>query len=163
RSASMLEIIALLISFGVIGNMACRRGRSESLFGLLLTVCWFGGEVAGGVVGYACSVAAYGDQPNLLLIYGLALSGAALGAGLAFLIAHRLPPIDGVWREVPVTPVRRSRLWGTVAGGLFGGVIGAVVVLLMYGGVQVDASLPLVMQGFLGVGFLGALLGLISG
>jgi hypothetical protein len=33
----------------------------------------------------------------------------------------------------------------------------------MYGGQEVEGNLPLVVQGFLAVGFIGALLGLVSG
>jgi hypothetical protein len=33
----------------------------------------------------------------------------------------------------------------------------------MYGGGQVEGNLPVIVQGFLAVGFIGALLGLVSG
>jgi hypothetical protein len=52
RRAEMLEIILLLVLSGIIGDMARRRRRSPSLFGWLLIVCWFGGEIAGAVPGY---------------------------------------------------------------------------------------------------------------
>jgi hypothetical protein len=159
----MLEIVVLLVLSGIIGNMARRRGRSPSLFGFLLIACWFSGEVAGAVLGYILSAGTVTGKPNLLLVYGLALCGAAAGAGLAFLIARSLGPLDGVWRDVSGVPVRRSRLLGAVVGGVGGGVIGAIVVAVMYGGEQTEGNLPMVVQGFLAVGFIGALLGLVSG
>ena len=82
---------------------------------------------------------------------------------VAFLIARSFSPIDGVWRELSEMPIRRSRLWGAVAGGVGGGVIGAIAVAAMYGGEQTEGNLPLMVQGFLAVGFVGALLGLVSG
>jgi hypothetical protein len=159
----MFEIILLLVLSGMIGDMARRRGRSPSLFGLLLIACWFGGEIAGAVLGYALSANAATGKPSLLLAYGLALCGAAAGASLTFLIARSLGPVDGVWREVSEVPVRRSRLLGAIVGGAGGGVIGAIVVAVMYGGEQVEGNLPMVVQGFVAVGFVGALLGLVSG
>jgi ribosome biogenesis SPOUT family RNA methylase Rps3 len=49
----MLEIIALLVLGGLIGDMARRRERTPSLFQAMLVLFWFGGEIAGGVLGYA--------------------------------------------------------------------------------------------------------------
>jgi hypothetical protein len=71
--------------------------------------------------------------------------------------------VDGVWRELAELPVQRSRLWGAVIGALAGGAIGAIVVAVLYGGEQGEGNLPLMVQGFLAVGFLGALLGMVSG
>ena len=119
----MLEIILLLVLSGIIGDMARRRSRSPSLFGLLLIVCWIGGEIAGAVLGSTLSAGTAAGKPNLLLTYGVALCGAAIGAGLAFLIARSLGPVDGVWRDLSELPVRRSRLLGAVVGGVGGGVM----------------------------------------
>lgn len=159
----MLEIIVLLCLLGVIGNMALRRGRSQLLLGLALVGCWFGGEVAGGMLGYALSALVSDGRPNLLLVYGSALVGAALGSGTVLLVVRYLPPVNGVWRDLASSPFRRSRVWGAIAGGLIGGVFGAVLVVLMYGQVDVEGSVPLVAQGFLAVGFTGTLLGLVTG
>jgi hypothetical protein len=159
----MIEIITLIVLLGKIADMARRRGRSPALFSILLLVCWFVGEAAGFVLGFVLSGARGTGEPNWLLIYGLALAGAAIGGALAFLIARAIGPVDGVWRELTSLPVRRSRLWGAVAGGVGGGIIGAAVVALMYGGKQFENNLPIIVQGFLAVGLLGALLGLVSG
>lgn len=159
----MIEIVSLVILLGVIGDMARRRGRHPSLFGLMLLVCWFGGELSSAALGFLLSGILGGEGPNFVLMYGLALFGAAAGAGLAFFWAASIAPVDGVWRDLASSPVRRSRLWGVLAGSLFGGLLGAVVTGAMYGGVQFDGSLPLVVQGFLAVGFVGGLLGLVSG
>jgi hypothetical protein len=118
----MPEIITLLVLGGIIRDMALRRGRSPLLFGLMLFALWFGGELAGAVLGFMLSRAI----PNVLLIYILALAGAS-------------------------------------AGGVGGGVIGAGIVATMFKGALWEGPLPLPIQAFLVVGFLGALLGLISG
>jgi hypothetical protein len=155
----MPEIITLLVLGGIIRDMALRRGRSPLLFGLMLFALWFGGELAGAVLGFMLSRAI----PNVLLIYILALAGASAGGVIALLIANSLPPVDGVWRDPATFPPRRSRLWGAVAGGVGGGVIGAGIVATMFKGALWEGPLPLPIQAFLVVGFLGALLGLISG
>jgi hypothetical protein len=155
----MLESIALIVLIGKVSDMARRRGRSTSLFGLMLLIGWLVGEGAGGTLGYL----AHSGGTNLLLIYGLALAGATVGAGIAFLVAASFRPVDGAWRDLGKLPVRRSRLRGALIGGVAGGVFGALVVAFMYGGQQSEGNLPLVLQGFLAVGFVGALLGLVSG
>lgn len=160
--AQMIEIIVLVVLLGMIGDMARRRGRSSSRFGLLLVVGWFGGEIAGGVLGSVVSRDAAG-KPNMLVVYGFALCGAAIGAGLVFLFVLTRAPVGGVWRDLSALPVRRSRLLGAVVGGVGGGAIGALVVVFMYGAEQTEGNLPLAVQGCLAVGFIGALLGLVSG
>jgi hypothetical protein len=159
----VLEIIALMVLMGRIGDMARRRGRHPALFSLLLLVCWFGGEVAGAVLGYVLSNPGGTAQPDTPLIYGLALLGAAVGAVAAFLVARSFSPVDGVWREPDALPIRRSRLRGAVVGGVCGGVIGAVVIAVIYGVQEVKANLPMMALGCLAMACVGALLGLVSG
>ncbi|MCA9068727.1 MAG: hypothetical protein KDA84_07380 [Planctomycetaceae bacterium] len=157
----MLEIILLIVLSGIISDMARRRGRNPTLFSLLLIAFWLGGEFAGAVLGYSLSSDA--GKPNMLLIYGLALGGAILGAGLAFLIARSLSPVDGVWRDLTKEPVQNSRLLGAIVGGVGGGVIGAGVAFYMYGDGRAADNIPMMVQAILAVGFIGALLGLVSG
>jgi hypothetical protein len=163
RKLAMLEIIALFVLVGKIGSMARSRHRSPLLFGLLLLVCWFGGEAAGAAIGYLQSGTAQTGMPNILKIYGLALAGAAVGAGVAFLAVQLSGPVDRMWREPTELPGRRSRLWGAVAGGVAGGLIGAILVAVMYGQIQVEDRMPMVVESSLVVGSIGALLGLVSG
>jgi hypothetical protein len=52
---------------------------------------------------------------------------------------------------------------GAIVGGVGGGIIGAVIVSVMYRPEQAEDNLPMVVQAFLAVGLIGALLGLVSG
>jgi hypothetical protein len=158
----MVEILSLLWLLHSIGNMARRRGRSRVVFGLMLLACWFGGELLGAATGLALW-GVFGDRLRLLSIYGLALAGSVAGAGLAWVWAASRPPVNGVWHDLAAVRIRTSRLWGVLAGGLFGGVFGAVLTSFMYGGASFDSSVPIAAQGFLVVGFVGGLLGLVSG
>jgi hypothetical protein len=158
----MLEIIALLVLCGLIGDMARRRERTPSVFQAMLVLLWFGGEIAGGVLGYVLAVSS-GQAPNLLLIYGGALAGAVCGAASAFVLAKSYGPLNGEWKDLAELPVRRSRLLGAVVGGIGGGAVGAAVIWFMYRDVQTEGNLPIALQGFLAVGIVGALLGLVSG
>jgi hypothetical protein len=162
REKPTLEIIALLVLGGLIGDMARRRERTPSLFQAMLVLFWFGGEIAGGVLTYVLAVSS-GPAPNLLLIYAGALAGAVCGAASAFVLAKSFGPLNGEWKNLAELPVRRSRLLGAVVGGVGGGVLGAALVKFMYGNVQTEGNLPIVLQGFLAVGIVGALLGLVSG
>jgi hypothetical protein len=53
---------------------------------LLTVFLWFGGEIAGAVVGLVLS-----DGKEILLVYGCAIGGAICGAVLAYIIASCLP------------------------------------------------------------------------
>jgi hypothetical protein len=157
----MVEIIALLVLCEQIANMARRRGRSPALFVLMLLFLWFGGEVAGGVLGYSLSSAGgTRSDLNLVMVYGWALAGAVAGGVCAFVIARVIRPVGGSFREVPAAPVGRSRLLGAIVGGLGGALLGGIVPYVMYGR-QEGASV--VLQGVLAVGAIGSLLGLVSG
>lgn len=159
----MFEIIAILLTFGQVGEMARRRGRSAILFELMFLVCWFCGEIAGGIFGFLVNGILGLVQPNLLLIYGFAFAGALFGAGFAFLLAKCIGPVDGIWRDPSQTPIQNSRLLGAVIGGIGGGTIGAIAMVWLYRREQLAGNWSIVLQGFLVVGFVGALLGLVSG
>ena len=61
---------------------------------MLTAVLWFGGEVAGLVVGAIVDVMLHGEQGGQigLFVYLFALGGAAVGAITAFVIASLVPP-----------------------------------------------------------------------
>lgn len=158
----MAEIIALLVLGGIIGDMARRRERSPSVFRLMLYACWFSGEIVGGFLGYAVA-ASTGPHPNLLFVYGAALVGAVCGAMVAFILAKSCGPLNDEWKDIGQLPMRRSRLLGAAIGGIGGAAVGALVVWFMYGNQQIEGNLPMVLQGALAVGLVGALLGLVSG
>jgi len=159
----MLEIIALILLCDRVAAMARRRGRSPTLFELMLVGLWFAGEVAGAVLGVILAGAGGRGGPDLLVVYGLALAGAAIGGVCAFVIARSVSPVGGAYRDLPKGPFPRSRLVGALVGGVGGGLFGALITGLMFGGEPVEGNLPIVVQGFLAVGTVGALLGLVSG
>jgi hypothetical protein len=105
----MPELIALLLLLGPIRAMAQRRGRSPLLFSLWLLACWLTGELVGLLAGSALAGGAGVQEPSTLIVYGLALLGAAGGAACAFLVARWLKPVGGAWREP--TPDERGRGW----------------------------------------------------
>jgi hypothetical protein len=159
----MVEILALLALTRIIGDMARRRGRSASGFQLMLLVFWFGGEILGAALTYALVADSQQGKVNLVPIYCYALVGAVAGAVLAFVVAKMAKPVDGRWIDVQDDESRRSRLKGAIIGGLAGGVFGALVVKFLYGDDPGAEEMSLMLQGFLAVGLVGALLGLVSG
>ena len=88
----MLEILLLYFLGQNISAKARDRGRSGPLFVVLLIAFWLIGEVMGAVVGTLLSAGA--EEPNMLLVYGGALAGAAAGAVLAFVIVGSLAPAE---------------------------------------------------------------------
>jgi hypothetical protein len=101
-------------------------------------------------------------RAGISVLYGFA--GGAVGAAYAQLIARSLSPVDGVMRELPETPVKRSRLAGVLIGGIGGGAFVAVLAGFMYSDVgHRSAVATMAVQAFLAVGAIGAGLGLLSG
>jgi hypothetical protein len=79
-------MIEILVMIGVVKKIAARareKGQSAGLFGFLLVAFWVVGEFAGAAFGAAVSAANTGE-PQMPLVYGLALLGAAVGATSAF-------------------------------------------------------------------------------
>lgn len=85
----MLEIILLVVLTRRIGHILEQKGRKSGWYKLLTVALWIGGEVAGAIVG-GVIVAATGASE--LIIYLIALMGAAAGAGVSFLIAKGVAP-----------------------------------------------------------------------
>ena len=85
----MLEILLLIALTKRIGRILQAKGRKSGWFKFLTVVLWFGGEIIGGVIG---TVMAEFIGVNELSVYLMALLGAAVGAGIAFLIAKSVPP-----------------------------------------------------------------------
>lgn len=82
----MLEIILLIFLCKKIGAIIREKGRSPVAFQVLTVFLWFGGEIAGAVVGIIVS----GNEEPGPAAYIFALVGAAVGATIAFLIASNL-------------------------------------------------------------------------
>jgi hypothetical protein len=97
----MLEIILLIALTRRIGHILEQKGRKSGWYKLLTVVLWFGGEVAGGIVG---GVVVAVSGVNELIIYLIALIGAAVGAGAAFLIAKGVTPAVAAYSPPPPPP-----------------------------------------------------------
>ena len=87
----MLEIILLIYLTRHIGEIIEEKGRKSGWYKVLTVVLWIGGEVFGAIVGAVVSEL---SGTGTFLVYIFALVGAAIGAGLAFMIAKSLSPIQ---------------------------------------------------------------------
>ena len=79
----MIEIFVMIGFVKKIAARAREKGQSAGLFGFLLVAFWVVGEFVGAAIGAGAS-AAGGGEPQMPLVYGLALVGAAFGAMSAF-------------------------------------------------------------------------------
>ena len=86
----MLEIILLIVLTRRIGEIVEAKGRRGGWYKLLTVVLWIGCEIIGGIIGGI--VAATTGSGNLF-IYLSALLGAAVGAGLSFVVAKSVTPL----------------------------------------------------------------------
>jgi len=82
----MLEIVIVIVLGRKLAEMAQERGHGRGWAALVLL--WFVGEFLGGFVGYFVAGEGLG-------VYGLAILGAALGAGAAYAIVANLSPQPG--------------------------------------------------------------------
>jgi hypothetical protein len=159
----MLDIIVLLILRQSLSGMARRRGLNATGYTWMLVLLWFGGQIGGFLIGLGLAAAiARGDAPNLMVAYGVGLAGAAFGALLTFGIVAAKPSIEAP-EELPEQPVGRSRLVGVIAGSIGGLIIGGAMTYFLYGGARIEGNLPMVLQGAVAAGTVGALLGLVAG
>jgi hypothetical protein len=98
----MLEIALLWGLSSWIGRIVEQKGLTKWPYQLMLVLFWFGGQIAGFIVGFA-AMSGGGGPPGddgFLLMYGIALAGAVCGAVLAFIIAN-LQEGDGRPRPRP--------------------------------------------------------------
>lgn len=84
----MLEILLLIALTRRIGRIVEQKGRTSGWYKLMTVLLWFGGEIVGGIIG---AVIAEVSGMSDIFIYLIALTGAAVGAGAAFLIAKAVP------------------------------------------------------------------------
>ncbi len=80
----MLEILIIIFFGKKVGSIATEKGHSGILYTILFVGCWFFGEIAGFVLGFAF-------LQSTGMVYGLALLLAVLGALFAYLVATLLP------------------------------------------------------------------------
>ncbi len=85
----MLEILLVIYLCKQISNILRNKGRSPGWYQALLVALWIFGEVAGGIT--AMLLLDDGTGFNAIAYLG-ALSGAAVGAGVAFYLARQAAP-----------------------------------------------------------------------
>lgn len=85
----MLEILLLWFLTKRIGNIVEEKGHNSGGYKLLTVVFWFGGEIAGALLG-ATMAAPY--ESTQCSVYLMGAMGAAAGAGIAYLIASSVTP-----------------------------------------------------------------------
>lgn len=81
----MLEIIAIIALGKSISRIAKEKGRKPTMFVLIMVLMWIGFEITGAMIGAIF----FGEG---LMVYVLALMGAALGGLGAYLIAKSAAP-----------------------------------------------------------------------
>jgi hypothetical protein len=86
----MLEIILLIFLTRRIGEIVEEKGRKTIWFKVLTVALWIGGEITGAIIG---AIVAAVSGVSDILIYVFALLGAAVGAGIAFIIAKSVSPL----------------------------------------------------------------------
>jgi hypothetical protein len=84
----MLEIIVLVLFAKKLSAIAQEKGR-PSAWAALGVAGWILGEILGAIIG---AIIGDGDQVSM---YMFALLGAAIGAGIAFVIVNNLSPVEG--------------------------------------------------------------------
>ena len=80
----MIEILVLIALTKKIGSIVEAKGRKSGWYKVMAVVFWFGGEVIGALIGASLS------SGDTLATYAIAIVGAAIGAGAAYLIANGL-------------------------------------------------------------------------
>lgn len=90
----MVEIVLIYFLCKAIGDTLAKKGRMAIGYQVLAAVLWFVGEI-GAAVCYGVVVAVSGGDVDSIVdinAYLISLSGALAGGGIAFLIAHMVPP-----------------------------------------------------------------------
>lgn len=77
----MLELIVLIALTRRVGAVVEKKGHASRRYKVLTVILWFGGEVVGAFIG---AIASNGETAPT---YVAALVGAAVGAGIAYMIA----------------------------------------------------------------------------
>jgi hypothetical protein len=90
----MLEILALILLTKEIGKIVEAKGHKSGKFKWMTVGLWLGGEITGMVVGMFLAMLLGGDESTQCIIYIIALLGAVLGAGTAYLIAKNIQPVQ---------------------------------------------------------------------
>jgi hypothetical protein len=100
----MLEYFAIWYLARRIGDMVQRKGHKRRRYEFLVVLLWFGGELAGVVVGLYLGMASGWSDSGLFILLVAAYGGAALGAAIAYRIADGLAvasPLPSPAHSVP--------------------------------------------------------------
>ena len=88
----MLEILIVIALCTKMGKMLRAKGRKPLMMQITLVVMWIAGEFIAGFIAGVLHVLRNGQNAEMGFgVYVCAIVGAAIGAGIAFLIAHLLP------------------------------------------------------------------------
>lgn len=93
----MLEILLLWVLTKHIGKIVEEKGQRSGWYKVLTVVLWLGGEIAGVAVG---KIIADKYELSVWVAYLFGWVGAALGAGMAYLIANNLSSVNVVYPRV---------------------------------------------------------------
>ena len=91
----MLEILALWALTTRIGKIVEARGHKGGWYKVLAVALWIGCELIGAIIGASIS------KGDTCTTYGLAIAGAAIGAGISVLIANS---VSVNWQASPRQP-----------------------------------------------------------
>jgi len=89
----MLETYVLWVFTKRIGRIVEEKDQKSGWYKVLTVVLWLGGEIAGVAVG---SIIADKYELSVWIAYLFGWVGAALGAGMAYLIANKLSSVNVV-------------------------------------------------------------------
>jgi hypothetical protein len=112
RDPIMCEIFLVWALGKQLAEYARRKGHTPAGYVVILVVLWIAGEIGGFIVGAIISTlgssgggtygggyggGGYGgsSEPNIVIFYGCAILGAALGAAISFGIVALLPDYGG--------------------------------------------------------------------
>lgn len=87
----MIEIVMLIYLTRLVGRIVEQKNRKSGWYKFLAVVLWLGGEFAGGFAGGLLVVLTHASEG---FIYLFALIGAAIGAGVAFVVAKSVSAVD---------------------------------------------------------------------
>lgn len=85
----MLEVFIVWKMCQKVGAIVSDKGRSPIGYQVMTAALWIFGEIMGAVVGYVVQ----GNDRLSLQVYTFPIIGAAIGAGISFIVAASVPPV----------------------------------------------------------------------
>lgn len=88
----MLEILIVIGLCRTMGRILRAKGRKPLMMQVMLVVMWIVGEFTGGFIAGIVHVMRHGQNVEMGFgVYLFAMVGAAIAAGITFMVAHLLP------------------------------------------------------------------------